>query len=450
VETQVEELAGNRVRLKVEVPRHDVQHAVEHAASDLAESLKIPGFRKGKVPRPVLVQRVGREAIFAEAVESHIGGWFWSAAARNRLRPVAQPDYEFELPASEREPWSFTATVDVQPKPEPADWTTLEVPRAEADVPEDLVDAELEALRSTVAELVPVEGRPARPGDTAVLDLESEGGEAQRDYVVELGSERLVEEIEQGVVGMSPGETKELSFELAEGGSAAATVTVKDLKEKVLPPLDDELARAASEFDTLDELRSSIEDRLRERLDDELETQFRAAAADALVRASDVQPAAPLVEARTRELVNGLVRSVERRGIPFDTYLSMTNTDPQALVEGMRAEAARSIARELVLEAVADKLGIDVEDSEVEGVVREQAEGGDEDVEQVLEQLRHGGGFERLREDLRLRAALDRVAAEVQPIAAEVAEAREAIWTPEKEKPKTETKLWTPGSKERA
>jgi trigger factor len=450
VETQVEELPGNRVRLTVEVPRHDVEHAVEHATTDLADSVKIPGFRQGKVPRPVLVQRLGKDRIMAEAVESHIGGWFWNAAARSRLRPVAEPHYDFELPTSAEEGWSFTATVDVQPKPEPADWTTLEVPRAEAEVPEELVQAELDALRHTVAELVPAEDRAAQPGDTVVLDMTSAGGESQRDYVAELGAGRLVEELEAGVVGMAAGETKELPFELGDGSSSTVSVTLKDLKEKVLPPLDDELARGASEFDTLDELRASIESRLREQLDEELEAQFRAAAADALVAASDVQAAGPLVEARTRELVNGLVRSVERRGIAFETYLAMTNTDPQALVQGLREEARRSVARELVLEAVAEKLGLDVADAEVERVVREQSEAAGDDADEVIAQLRHGGGFERLREDLRLRAALDRVAAEVQPIAAEVHEAREAIWTPEKEKPKSETKLWTPGSKEPA
>ena len=450
METQVEELPGNRVRLTVEVPQHDVEHAVEHATSDLAESVKIPGFRQGKVPRPVLVQRLGKERIMAEAVESHIGGWFWNAAARTRLRPIAQPQYDFELPESADASWSFTATVDVQPKPEPADWTELEVPRREAEVPEELVEAELDALRHTVAELVPVEGRAAQPGDTVVLDMTSARGETQRDYVAELGAGRLVEEIEAGVVGMSAGETKELPFELADGSSSTVELTLKALQEKVLPPLDDDLARAASEFDTLDELRASIEERLREHVDEELEAQFRAAAADALVAASNVQAAGPLVEARTRELVNGLVRSVERRGIAFETYLAMTNTDPQQLVAGLREEARRSVARELVLEAVADKAGIEVTDEEVEGVVREQADAAEDDAGEVISQLRHSGGFERLREDLRLRAALDRVAAEVKPIAPEVHEAREAIWTPDKENQGAETKLWTPGSKEPA
>src|SRR4249919_119363 len=179
---QVEELPDNRVRLTVEVPQADLQHAVEHATSDLAESVKIPGFRKGKVPDQVLRARIGRERLFTEAVESHIGGWFLNAAATTRIRPVAAPEYDYDLPNSEDDPFSFTATVSVQPKPEPADWTTLEVPYAEPEVPAEVVDQELEALRANVAELVPVDDRPARTGD--VIDS---SGEGQRDLVVELG-----------------------------------------------------------------------------------------------------------------------------------------------------------------------------------------------------------------------------------------------------------------------
>jgi trigger factor len=444
----IEQVGENRVRLTVDVPGHDVKHAVDHAAHDLSESVKVPGFRSGKVPMPVLISRVGKERLMTEAVDSHIGGWFWNAAARTRLRPVSQPQYDYELPASDDDDWRFTAEFDVQPKPELPDWTQLEVGRPEAEVPQELVDAELDVLRGAVAELAPVEGRPVQAGDTVVVDLLNEEGETQRDYVVELGSNRLVEEVEQGLAGMEVGESKSIPFELADDSSSSVDVTVKEIKEKVLPELDDELARAASEFDTLDDLRADIESRLRAQIDDEVEAQFRANVADALVAATNLVPAGPLVEARTRELVNGLVRSVERRGIPFDTYLAMSGTEPEALVARMREEATQSVARELVLEAAADQLGIDVADEQVEELVREQAGAAEDDAEAVLEELRHTGGFERLREDLRLRDTLDRVAAEVKPIPMEVAQARDAIWTPDKEKPQTETKLWTPGGKE--
>src|SRR5437763_8540156 len=207
---QVEELPENRVRLTVQVPSHDVHHAVEHAADDLSQSVKIPGFRKGKVPRQVLLQRVGQERLWTEAVDSHINGWFWNAAARTRVRPIAQPDYDFELPTSAEEDWQFTATFAVQAKPEVADWTTLEVGREEMDVPEELIQAELDALRGTVATLAPVEGRPVAADDTVIVDLIGSDGDSRKDYVIELGRGAVVEEIEQGLVGMSAGATKEL------------------------------------------------------------------------------------------------------------------------------------------------------------------------------------------------------------------------------------------------
>ena len=446
--TQVEELSDNRVRLRVEVPQADLQHAVEHATSDLARSVKVPGFRKGKVPTQVLEARIGRERIFSEAVESHIGGWFLNAAATTRIRPVAAPEYDYDLPASESEDWRFSATVEVQPKPEPADWTKLEVGYAEPEVPEEVVDAELEDLRSSVAELAPVEGRAVRTGDVVVIDVLNPEGEGQRDLVVELGAGRLVEELERALIGTEPGETKEVDLPQPDGSTVTATVALKELKERVLSPLDDELARAASEFDTLDELRTDIERRIREVLEEEAETAFRADAVDTLVRETGVQAAGPLVEARTRELLNALVRSLERRGINPDAYLQLTGQTGDQLVEQIRGEAQLSVARELVLEAVADKLGLDVSDEEIEELVREQAEAHGDDADEAIKQVFATDGHEALRGDLRLRKALDRVAADVQRVPAEVARARESIWTPDKESPQTETKLWTPASNE--
>ena len=358
MQAEIEELPENKVRLTVQVPSHDVHHAVEHAATDLAASVKIPGFRKGKVPREVLVRRVGRERLMTEAVESHISGWFWNAAAQSRVRPVEQPEFDFQLPASDDVDWEFTATVSVQAKPELPDWTTLEVGAFEPEVPEELVQRELEALQSTVAELVPVEGRPVAADDTVVLDLVSPGGDTRRDYVIELGRAAVVEEIEQGVVGMNAGETKQVEFELSDETKQSVTVTVKEIKEKVLPPIDDELARAASEFETIAELRAEIESRLGAQIADEAEAQFRADVADALVAASKVDASGPLVDARTRELLRGLARQVEARGIALDSYLAMTGQAPEDLLARLHEEAERSVARELVLEAAADQLEI--------------------------------------------------------------------------------------------
>ncbi|HEX3291309.1 MAG TPA: trigger factor [Gaiella sp.] len=446
--SQVEELGGNRVRLTVDVSPHELEHAVEHAASDLAGSVKIPGFRKGKVPRQVLLANVGKDRLWVEAVESHIGGWFWNAAARSRLRPVATPEYDFQLPESETDPWSFSATVEVQPTPAIVDWTTLEVPRAESVVPEELVQAELDALRGSIAELVPADDRPAAEGDTVVVDLSGADGTGQSDTVVELGSGRLVPEIESALVGASVGDTRTVRYDLADGAETTVDVTLKHVNEKVLPELDDELARSASEFDTLADLRADIEGRVRAAVDEQIDAAFRAAAVDELVRASNVQGAGPLVESRARELLNGFVRSLANRGLTPEAYFQATGQTPELLTAQVRAEAAQSVARELALEAVAERAGIVVSDDEVKDLIRQQAAASGDDPDEVIADIWAHGHQESLREDLRLRAALDRLAADVKPIAPETHAAREAIWTPDKEKPAGETKLWTPGSEE--
>jgi trigger factor len=441
MEAQLEELEGDRARLTVEVPAHDVHHAIEHTTHDLARSVRVPGFRPGKVPVPVLVSKVGKQRVYSEAIDSHIGGWFWSAAARTRARPAEQPEFRYDLPTSDAESWSFTAEFAVQAKPEPADWTKLEVPKREVEVPEDVVAEQLEALQRIAAELAPVEGRTAKDGDVAVVDIVADDG-AHRDYVVELGRERVVDEIERGIRGRLVGEETPVTWELGDGSTRSAAVTVKELHEKVLPPLDDELARGVSEFDTLDELRADIESEIREQLEDEAEAEFRQAAVDELVKASSAEPAPLVVEVRTRELLTAFIRNFEARGIDVAAYLQATGVSPQALEQRLREEATQSLARELVLEAVVDKLALDVTDDEIREQLRDQGES-DTDIEEFI----GAGGADRVRQDLRLKKAVDRIAAEVTPIAKELADAREAIWTPGKDDPAAgkETKIWTPG-----
>lgn len=448
VTTQVEQLTDNRVRLTVEVSSDQLRHAVEHATADLAESVKVPGFRPGKVPKQVLISRIGEDRIWAEAVDSHIGGWFWAAAATTRLRPITQPQYDYELPGTPDDGWTFSATVEVQPTPEIVDWTTLEVPRAQAEVPEEVIERELDALRETVAELIPVDGRPAAAGDTVVVDLVAPSGETQSDTVVELGSGRLVDEIESSLVGAAAGETRTVSYELADGSTASVEATVKSVSEKVLPAVDDELARSASEFDTLAELRADIEARLLEQIEAEIDNAFRAAAVDVLVRESNIRPAGPIVETRARELLTGFVRSLERRGVSPEAYMAATGQTAEGLTTQVTMEAAHSVARELALEAVAERAEITVSDDEVKELIREQAEANGDDPQQTIDEIWEHGHQETLREDLRLRAALDRLVSEVTPIEPDLAEAREKLWTPDKEKRAQETKLWTPGSKE--
>jgi trigger factor len=446
VKTKVEDLPESRVRLDVEVPEEDVAHAFEHAATDMAESLRLPGFRKGKAPVPVVVARVGREAVWQEALRGHLDSWFWSAAEASGIRPVASPEVEFEGLPDDGGTFKFSATVAVMPKPGVADWTTLEVPFAEAEVPSEIVDAELDRLRETVAELAPVEDREVQEGDTVVLDILGEGVPPQRDYVTEVGADRLVNEIDDALPGMKRGETKSVEIQGAEG-QLTVEVNVKEIKEKVLPEADDELARSASEFETLHELRAEIESRLLEQLTEELEIRFREAAVDALVNASEVETVEPLVERRTAELWSGIARSLQMRGISTETYLTMTGQSADEVVARLRAEAEQSLARELVLDAAASKLDVEVPDEEIDELIESQSEEGD-DVAESKRLLQENGGYERIRADLRLKKALDEIVAGVKRIPVELAAARDKLWTPEKEKEGTKMNIWTPGSEE--
>jgi trigger factor len=447
VKATVEELPENRVRLDVEVPEADLKHAFEHAASDLAESVRVPGFRKGKAPLPVVIARIGREAIWQEALKSHLDAWFWSAAADSGITPVATPEVEFEGLPEDNGSFSFSATVAVLPKPQVADWSELEVPAPEAEVPDELVELELARIRETAAELVPVEDRPVQPGDTVVLDVEGPGLAPQRDYVVEAGAGMLIPELDTALVGMDAGAGKTVELPAGEDETQPVELTVKEIKEPRLPELDDELARAVTEFETVAELRADIEGQLTEQLEDELTVRLREAAVDALVEASQVETVEPLVERRTAELWTGIARSLQRRGVSAETYLTMTGQSAEEVVARLRAEAERSLKRELVLDAVATKLEIEVADEEIDELIQEQTPDGD-DPQEAARVLRESGGYEKLRADLRLKKALDEVAAGVKRIPVELAAAREKLWTPEKEKGSKGMNIWTPESEE--
>ena len=249
-------------------------------------------------------------------------------------------------------------------------------------------------------------------------------------------------------MGASVGDTRKVRYELADGSETSVDVTFKHVNEKVLPEADDELARSASEFDTLAELRADIEGRVRAAVDGAIDAAFRAAAVDELVRASNVQGAGPLVEARARELLNGFVRSLANRGLsPRRT--SRRRARRPSCSRRRSAARRRSPSRASSRSRRSPRRpAIVVSDDEVKDLIREQAEVSGDDAEAVIADIWAHGQQESLREDLRLRAALDRLAADVKPIAPEQHAAREAIWTPDKEKPAGETKLWTPGSEE--
>ena len=258
------------------------------------------------------------------------------------------------------------------------------MPRAEAEVPQELVDQELEALRQTVAELVPADDRPARDGDTLVIDLQSPSGEAQSDTVVELGSGRLVEEIEAALIGASVGETKEVTYELADESDAAVQITVKHVNEKVLPR---DRRRPGALGERVRHARRPARGHRgahsgRGRGRDRRGVQGRRGRRARRPPRTSRGPARSSRRGRASCSTASCGRSVAGASHPT-TYFEVTGQSPDVLVAQMHAEAGRSVARELALEALADRAGIEISDDDVKALIREQAEAAGDDPEQV-------------------------------------------------------------------
>jgi trigger factor len=447
VTTTVTELPESRVRVEAEVPAAEVERRIAQAARQLARNLRVPGFRAGKAPPPVVIKRVGRAAVLDEAVRDSLGTWYTAAVDAARIVPVGEPDLDLgDLPA-EGEPLRFSIEIGVRPKAALGEYKGVEVGKREVAIGDDEIRAELDRLRERSAKLDTVE-RPAATGDFVVMDfagtLDGEpfaGGEG-RDQMVELGSGRLVPGFEEQLEGASAGEERTVTVtfpddypapELA-GKQAEFAVTVKEIKAKELPELDDELAAEAG-FDTLDELREDIRERLAEVQQARVEAQFREAALDSAVRAATVEIPDALVEARSRELWEQMLHSLSHQGISRETYLRITGREEADIVAEGKADAEQALRREAVLAAIVEAEGIKPTEEEVMEAVERSAPSEGTSAKKLFERLKNAGRLEQLEDDLAQRKALDLVAESAKPIAVEQARERGKLFTPGDESP---------------
>jgi trigger factor len=461
METTVKELPESRVRVEVGVDSKDVDASIAETATRLGKDLKIPGFRKGKVPAEMVVQRLGREAVLTEALESSLGDWYERAMLDSGVSPVGDPKLDLtELPG-EGESLRFAIEVAVRPGAKLGDYKGLEVGRAEPDVPKEAVDQELDRLREAFAKLNPVE-RKAKQGDVLLIDYEGkiggepfEGGSA-KDYLLEVGGGRVLPELEQALADAEPGDerTATVTFpddypgEEVAGKAAEFEIRVREVREKELPELDDDFAAEASEFETLEELREHISDRIREALEQQVAERFRETALDAAVEKAQVELPDAVVAARAEEMWRRVERSLRQRGMDPESYLQMQGKSREELITEARPEAERALKREAVLEAVADAEGIEISDEDLLQALTPppgHEDHGHQEPKEALEQIRQSGREDLLKEELRLRRALEVIAEQAKPIPLDQAEAREQIWTPEKER-EEKGGLWTPGS----
>ena len=458
MQTTVSELPGSRVRVEAEVPAADVQKGVNRAARALAREMRLPGFRKGKAPPSLVVQRLGFGPVFEEALREALPEWYERALLDSGIAPVGDPKIEIvSVPEAEDEPLSFKFEIGVRPTAKLGEYKGLEVGREETEPPEEIVDREIERMRESVARLEPVE-RAAKEGDVLLIDFEGlldgkafEGG-AATDYLLELGGGQLIEGFEEQLLGAGADETRKVEVTFPEdygaehlaGQDAVFKIEVKEVREKVLPELDDDFASEVSELDTLEELRTDIRERVAKAMDERSEQDFRIAAIDAAADQATVDLPGELASARAAERWERVERQLAARGMAPDAYLQMQGKTRDEVIEESRPDAEHELRREAVLAAIADEEGIEASEEEMLEALAHPAEHERTTPEKLLKRLRESGRDAMVREDIRFRKAIDLVAEHAKPIPKEQAEAREKIWTPEKER-EEKGELWTPG-----
>ena len=465
--TRVTELGDSRVRVEVQVPPEEIEQRLQRTARQLGRDLKLPGFRRGKVPPPMVIQRVGREAVLEEAVRETLSSWYSDAIESAGIVPVGDPKVDLgELPP-QGQALSFSIEIGVLPKARLGTYLGVEAPLREAEAAPERLDAELEALRERLARLETVE-RPSETGDFVVIDYlgrltgEGEpfaGGEA-RDQLLELGSGRLIPGFEEALVGASAGDVREvpLTFpadypnEQLAGREASFEVTVKEVKAKELPALDDDLA-LDSGFDDLEQLKADISEHLLAADAETAQAEFRQAALDAVVEGAELDLTPELIDARAKEMWERMLHSLSHRGITREGYLRLSGNREEEVLAELRPEAELALRREAVITAVVAAEGISPSDEDVLEVLTPAAEREQVEPPELLERLRTAGRLEEIREEIAARQAIDLIADRATPIEPGRARAREQLWTPEKaattaegqpEDDKPPARLWTP------
>jgi trigger factor len=468
VKSSVTELPESRVRVDAEVAPDEVERRLQQTAKALGREMKIPGFRKGKVPPPIVLRRVGRQAVLDETLRSSLGAWYVDAIDAAGIAPVGDPEVALGDLPGEGEALTFSIEIGVRPTAELGEYRGLEVGRREPEIDEEAVESEMEGLRERLARLEAAD-RPAQKGDFVVVDYVGtidgepfEGGEA-RDQLIELGSGRLIPGFEEQLEGAAAGEerTVEVTFPDDYGAEHLASktahfaVTVKEVKAKELPELDDDFASDAAGFDSLDELREDIRRRLGEADESQVEAEFREGAVDAAAANARVEVPERLIEARAGELWERLSTTLARQGISREAYLRISGKTEEEIVTEARPDAERALRREAVLAAIVEAEGIEPAEEELREALEHSAEHENTTPEKLLERLEQAGRLDALRADLATRKAVDLLAESATPIEAERAKAREKLWKPgdaeeaagAAEAPAEQPgKLWTPGS----
>jgi trigger factor len=419
MQTTLEETDKHTVKLTVEVETERFGKDLDRAYRKIAQQVRVPGFRRGKAPRPVIDAQVGRATVLSEFLEDSLPQYYREALREHDLAPIADPDIGVEQ-AEEGKPFVFTATVEVRPRLrfEERDYKGIRVERPPVDVSDRDVEDLLDRLRERFAELEPV-GRPARRGDYVVMDIratvhDEEVPEGTRpDYLYEVGSGEFVPKLDEELEGKRPGDILRFNETLPEGagrwgGSEVSfRVLLKEVKGKKLPPADDDFARTASEFDTLDELRRSLREQLRQNRERAADAEVRDRVLRRLTDAVDVELPDRLVDEEAERRVQNAKERAERSGLTLEQVLEAQGLDELSFRADARAHAVRAIKSDLALEAVARAEHLEVSAEEIEREIAALARAVGREPREVERTLERSGEVVSVAGDILRTKALD-------------------------------------------
>lgn len=432
MKTSVERVDETTVKLSITVEADRVGEAIDHAAGHLSSQVKVPGFRPGRVPRRVLESRMGKEALVSEAVREFLPQYYAEAAQAEQLDVVGPPQFDLETFEDGKDA-EFTATVEVRPEFELPEYQGLQVPHPDWEVTDDDIDAQLDALRDRFAELETVE-RPVEPGDYVVVTVVAErDGERVEEVSVEdllyqvpvaAEGEESDSALDRNLLGAAAGD--ELTFtdtlgpdygELS-GVEVDLHATVKEVKAKNLPELDDDFAVTASEFDTIEELREELRGQMATAKLNSARAELRGAVVEAVCDLVEVPLPQSMVQSEVRFRLNRIAQQAEQYGMSLEQYLSAVGASAEDAVAEMQEEAGKTVKAQLVVDAVGRAAGVDVTQEDLGGEIARQAMRLGRPAEELAEFMTHPDRIGALVSDAFRRKAIDHLVDSVQVLGA--------------------------------
>ena len=423
---QVEKLEKNMAKLTVEVPAEEFEKALTAAYNKNKGRINIPGFRKGKAPRAMVEKMYGAGVLYEDAVNEALDATYGDAVEESGLDIVSRPEISV-VQVEKGQNLIYTATVAVKPEVTLGEYKGIEVTKATAEVTEEEIEAELKKVQEQNSRLVTVEDRAVEDGDQTVIDFEGfvdgkpfDGGKGE-DYPLTIGSHSFIDTFEEQLIGKNIGEACEVnvtfpneyhSTELA-GKPAMFKVTVKEVKRKELPELNDEFAGEVSEYDTLEEYKNDIKEKVAERKQKAAATENEDHVVEKVVENAAMDIPEPMIDSQVNNMVNDYARRMQSQGLSLDQYMKFTGMTIDTLRDQMKPQALKRIQTRLVLEAVAKAENIVVSDEAVEKEIATMAESYKMEVSQIKEYLGESG-IVQMKEDLAVQEAVDFLVAEAK------------------------------------